>query len=210
MKLIRIFYKAARIIFYKIDAGYSWIITFIKFSLNGVKFHNNFSARGIPIVNVNLKGKFSIGNKIYINSGKYYNMIGRQQQCYFVVGEGAELIIGDNVGISSTSLICYNKITVGSNVKFGGNVAVYDTDFHSLDENDRNAKPEITESIKTRPVYIGDGAFIGAHSTILKGVTIGSNAIIGAGSIVSRDVPANEIWGGNPAKLIRSKEVKLV
>ena len=53
------------------------------------------------------------------------------------------------------------------------------------------------------PIAIGDNAFIGAHSTILKGVTIGANSIIGAASLVTTNIPDNEIWGGNPAKFIR-------
>lgn len=51
---------------------------------------------------------------------------------------------------------------------------------------------------------IKDNAFIGAHSIILKGVTIGEKSIIGAGSVVARDVPDGEIWAGNPAKFIKN------
>jgi len=54
-----------------------------------------------------------------------------------------------------------------------------------------------------KAVVIDDGSFIGAHSIILKGVTIGKESIIGAGSVVTKNVPDGEIWGGNPAKLIR-------
>lgn len=50
---------------------------------------------------------------------------------------------------------------------------------------------------------IGDNVLIGAHSIILKGVTIGNNAVVAAGSVVSRSIPANELWGGNPAKFIK-------
>ncbi len=56
------------------------------------------------------------------------------------------------------------------------------------------------------PIKIGDNVWIGANSVILKGVTIGNNAIIAAGSIVTKDVPANAIVGGCPAKVIRYKE----
>jgi acetyltransferase-like isoleucine patch superfamily enzyme len=175
--------------------------------LNGVKFKNDFIARGIPVVNVNLKGKFVIGKRFEFKSGRYHNMIGRQQPCFFIVGEGAELFVGDNVGISATALICYNKIVIGNNVKIGGNVVIYDTDFHALDPFQRNAIPEITGNVKTAPVFINDGAFIGAHSTILKGVTIGRNAIIGACSVVVKNVPDGQIWAGNPARLIKSEIV---
>lgn len=52
-------------------------------------------------------------------------------------------------------------------------------------------------------MVINDNVFIGAHSIILKGVTVGRNSIIGAGSVVARNIPENEIWAGNPAKKIK-------
>lgn len=54
------------------------------------------------------------------------------------------------------------------------------------------------------PVKIGKNVWIGSNSTILPGVTIGDNAIIGAGSVVTKDIPADMIAVGNPAKVIRS------
>ena len=76
-----------------------------------------------------------------------------------------------------------------------------DTDFHSLDFKKRICIPDT--DIKTGSIVIKKGAFIGSHSIILKNVTIGENSIIGAGSVVTRDIPANEIWAGNPVKFIK-------
>ena len=56
------------------------------------------------------------------------------------------------------------------------------------------------------PVVIKDGAFIGAHTIVLKGVTIGERSIVGAGSVVTRSIPDYEIWAGNPAKFIKKVE----
>ena len=55
----------------------------------------------------------------------------------------------------------------------------------------------------SKAVRIGKRVFIGGHSIILKGVTIGDEAVIGACSVVTRDVPAREIWAGNPARFIK-------
>lgn len=183
---------------------FSWLITYMKFLMNGVRFDADFISRGVPIINVNLKGYFSVGKQFFMHSGKYFNMIGRQQRCYFIVGKNAELQIGNNVGISSTAIVCQNKITIADNVRIGGGVVIYDTDFHSLNHQHRTAVPENLTTINTSPVYIMEYAFIGAHSIILKGVTIGKRSIIGAGSVVTKSVPDNEIWAGNPAKFIKS------
>jgi acetyltransferase-like isoleucine patch superfamily enzyme len=188
---------------FQIGIRFSWIITYSKLKMNGVIFNNDFISKGIPIINVSLSGSFSIGKNFIVHSGKYYNMIGRQQRCFFIVGKKAKLLIGDNVGISGTALICHKEIIIEDNVRIGGGVVIYDTDFHSLDLGERIAIPEITENIRISPVKIKQGAFIGAHSIILKGVVIGNNSILGAGSVLSKSIPDNQLWAGNPAKFIR-------
>jgi acetyltransferase-like isoleucine patch superfamily enzyme len=202
MHIIRKIYKGLRVVFYRVACSYSWGITCFKFYLNGVKF-SDFISYGIPVINVDLEGRFTIGKHFSFNSGKYFNMVGRQQPCYFIVAKNALLSIDENVGMSSTAIVCHNRISIGKNVKIGGNTVIYDTDFHSLDPKYRNSYPESLTGVRTRPVIIKDGAFIGAHCTILKGVTIGVNAIVGAGSVVNQSIPDGQIWIGNPARYIR-------
>ena len=79
---------------------------------------------------------------------------------------------------------------------------ITDTDFHSVQIEYRRESPDT--HVVVAPVRISDGVFIGARVIILKGVTIGENAVIGAGSVVTKDVHANEVWAGNPAKCIKS------
>ena len=55
-------------------------------------------------------------------------------------------------------------------------------------------------------VYIEDGAFIGTNAIICKDVRIGKNSVVAAGSVVTKDIPANEVWGGNPARFIKKRE----
>ena len=88
----------------------------------------------------------------------------------------------------------------------GGNVCIYDTDFHSIRPEYRINTDKDQENMKMSPITIEDNVFIGAHSTILKKTKIGKNSIIGAGSLVSGNIPPNEIWAGNPAIFI--KEIK--
>ena len=56
-----------------------------------------------------------------------------------------------------------------------------------------------------KPIIVGDGCWIGANSLIMPGVTIGNGVVIAAGSVVTKDIPANEVWAGNPAKFIRKR-----
>jgi acetyltransferase-like isoleucine patch superfamily enzyme len=183
---------------------YWFLATKIIFSAFRVE-QRTFQTNGLPYVFVK-NGSFIIGKDFKMNNHFAGNIIGRQQKCIFVVNRG-HLKIGNNVGMSSTAIICHNQITIGDNVRIGGNTVIYDTDFHSLDYRDRINIPEIKDTIKTKPVHIGENVFIGAHTTILKGTFIGNNSIIGAGSLVSGHIPENEIWGGNPANFIKKINV---
>ena len=173
------------------------------FELNHVQYESGMQANGVPIIHVAPTGSMTIGNDFRFNNGIHHNRIGRQQRCNFMVGRNARLLIGNNVGMSSTAIVCMSKVTIGDNVKLGGNVVIYDTDFHALDAQQRLDPYADAQERKNLAVELKENVFIGAHSTILKGVTIGSNSIVGAGSLVSRSIPDNEIWGGNPAKFIR-------
>lgn len=177
--------------------------TWIKLKGNGVEF-STLSTNGIPMIDVKIGGKFSIGKNFRMNNGRYYNKIGRQQPSTFVVAKNGFLNFGDNVGVSSSAFFCTLRISIGNNVMIGGNCVFYDTDFHSLNFLDRRDEKLDYEKKRCAPIEIQDDVFIGAHSTILKGVTIGKRSIIGAGSVVSKSIPPNEIWGGNPIAYIRS------
>jgi len=88
-------------------------------------------------------------------------------------------------------------IKIGDNVSISANVTILTAD------HDPNS-PEF--SGRTAPVVIEDYVFIGTGAMILKGVRLGAGAIVGAGSIVTRDVPAGEIWAGNPARKIGMRQ----
>lgn len=89
------------------------------------------------------------------------------------------------------------KVRIGDDVMIGPNVSIY-TACHPLDEQERNSLIEWAE-----PVVIGNSVWIGGNAVILPGVTIGNNVVIGAGSVVTKDIPDNEVVAGNPAKIIK-------
>lgn len=93
-----------------------------------------------------------------------------------------------------------SQIQIGENVNIGSDCKIFDHDFHSIDYETRIHGDS---EIKTSPVHIDDGAFIGTNSIILKGVTVGKHSVVGAGSVVTKTIPDNEIWAGNPARFIR-------
>lgn len=194
--------KGFRLITNKVRSPINKIFTWWKFYTNNIQF-KDFSSNGIPFIMI-ARGSFcKIGRNFKMNNGNFGNPLGRPQKCILSVDYNASLIIGDNVGISSTAIVSNKSIIIGNNVQIGGGTCIYDTDFHSLDPFYRqNAKLDSKDK-KKATVTIMDNAFIGAHSTILKGVSIGENAIIGACSVVTKNIPANEIWAGNPAKFIR-------
>ncbi len=203
MRILIILYKGCKRINSFLCRLLGQMMAYILMKLNGVIINSGFTSRGIPIVDVSIDGSFILGKNFVMNNGKRYNKIGRQQQCIFYVGKSAKLEIGNNVGISATAIICDKHIKIGDDVKIGGNVVIYDTDFHPLDPTLRKVSAFEKYHTNKKDVIIGNNVFIGAHSTILKGVHIGENSIIGAGSVVTKTIPDNEIWGGNPAKFIR-------
>ena len=115
---------------------------------------------------------------------------------------GAEIKIGDNVGLNGTSITARSKtITIGDGTMIAPNVIIVDSDFHALwppESRLLNPCPE-----NDADVAIGTNVWIGINAIILKGVKIGDNSIVGAGSVVTKDIPSDCIFAGNPAKLIK-------
>ena len=112
----------------------------------------------------------------------------------------ASLVIGNHTGFSGVSIFCASSIKIGNYCNIGGNVFIWDTDFHPLNMEERRIS---SQNIRSSPIIIEDDVFIGANSIILKGVSIGQGSIVGAGSVVTKNIPPMEIWAGNPAKFIR-------
>lgn len=105
-----------------------------------------------------------------------------------------EVKIGCNVIVMNGCLMMSaGGITIDDEAQIAANVQLISNN-HDLD--DRNV-------ITCRPIHIGKRVWIGAGATILPGVTIGDNAVVGAGSVVTKDVEANTIVAGNPAKIIK-------
>jgi acetyltransferase-like isoleucine patch superfamily enzyme len=114
----------------------------------------------------------------------------------FYTNFGRFITIGKRVFINhACSFLDMGGITIEDDVLIGPKVNLI-TENHPLDPSDRRA-------LVSRPIVIKRNAWIGAAATILPGVTIGENSVVAAGAVVSKDVPANTVVGGIPAKFIK-------
>ncbi|MEO6669096.1 MAG: acyltransferase [Ferruginibacter sp.] len=109
--------------------------------------------------------------------------------------------IGKNCKISSHSFIC-EGVHIEDNVFVGHGVMFTNDLFPRATNADGSAQSEADWLLIE--TFIRKGASIGSNATILCGITIGENALIGAGSVVTKNVPANTIFAGNPAKFIKN------
>jgi acetyltransferase-like isoleucine patch superfamily enzyme len=142
-----------------------------------------------------------IGNHFRYNSNTFYNRYGVRNSCHLsALQDGAEIVIGNNVGISGVYISAWKKIVICDNVIIGANTIITDCDWHQLQVADHCDK----NKIKSKPVLIEENVWIGANVQIYKGVTIGKGSVIGGGSVVYENVPDNTLVKGNPARNIRS------
>ena len=156
---------------------------------------------GILTIRSSKRNSITIGENVQIRSGKAYNIIGGDTRLILRTIDDGQIRIGNGVGISNSAVVSANSITIEDDVFIGGSCAIYDTDFHSSEYDQRINQGD--KNIKSAPVIIKKGAFIGSRCIILKGVTVGEDSIIGAGSVVTKDIPDGEIWAGNPARFIK-------
>lgn len=171
------------------------------FRLKGVRFGRKIKTRGVIYVVVSPRktGFVRIGDSVTINSSLKSDPVTNARTTVLYAFHGGKIDIGDRVGISNSVIASFSSVRIDEDVMVGADCRIWDTDFHSSIFTERihgNA------GIKSKPVWIQRGAFIGAGSTVLKGVTIGEEAVVGTGSVVTCDIPPREIWGGNPAKFI--------
>ena len=133
-----------------------------------------------------------------LGHGCRLDLDGKKKTLFF----GKDCDFGDN-----SHIVAFENVTIGDNVLCASNVFISDTDHGCYSEkfisqSDPKTNPKGRELI-TRPVKIGNNVWIGQNAAILSGVTIGDGAVIGANSVVTKDVEANTIVCGAPAKPIR-------
>lgn len=117
----------------------------------------------------------------------------------FYTDFGKNITVGEGVFINACCHFQdHGGVTIGDGCQIGHNV-VFATLDHSL-------VPEDRQTTCPAPIVLGKNVWIGANATILQGVTIGDNAVVGAGAVVTKDVEANTVVGGVPAKFMKRIE----
>lgn len=175
---------------------------------------------GIPIPKNIKTGKNSVINssaifKHFFSTLPYGLILGSHVTIFgasLATEEKALIEIGDYTFISTASIACYERVTIGSYVFIAGGVTIVDTDFHPISAAERLAdtialspagNKKKRPDFKASPVVIEDEVWIGFNATVLKGVKIGKGSIIQPGAVVLKDIPAGKIAAGNPAVVIQ-------
>ncbi len=191
---------------------------FLKKLVIKIYFGNSLFRKGVRIGKdsfIREHTKLSGGSHIKIGNNTRIYPYSRLECFEYISGKqlNPRLTIGDNVLIGrNTTILCANNVTIGSNTMFASYCFVADEN-HGIDPS--SPKRYECQPLELSEVHIGENCWIGEKSIILPGVTIGDNTVIGAGSIVTKDIPANSIAVGNPARVIKrynfgTKEWELV
>ncbi len=175
----------------------------------GVKYGTGLLLKGVPVI-FNKKGaRISIGSGVTVKSSFLSNLVGLYSRTIIVTrAKGAEIVIGDNVGISGATIYARKGIYIGDNTCIGGNCKILDNDFHPIEAESRNrlladSKGGDSDLVPSKEIRIGRDCFIGCNTLILKGTELGDGCVVGAGAVVAGKFESGSVIVGNPAKVIR-------
>jgi acetyltransferase-like isoleucine patch superfamily enzyme len=170
----------------------------------GFSFGAGIKCWGRIFVTKSPHSRIRFGNGVRLGSDFARAGIALYSRCKFIVSGQGRIEIGDRAALSGTSITCRStSVTIGPGTMIAPNVIIVDSDFHARwPPDDRTNSAPLTEEA----VIIGPNVWRGMNTLVLKGVTIGENSIIAAGSVIVRDIPANVVAAGNPAKVVRPLE----
>ena len=137
-----------------------------------------FRSDGRIYIRTQKHGQIEIGKNVCLMSHPGTNLVGLTNPCVLHCHGDGHIVIGDHSGGSAVILSSKSSIRIGRYVKLGGNVRVFDHDYHALDYQDRRHGATDKANCRTKPVMIGDDVFVGTNSIILKGVTLGDLSLI--------------------------------
>ncbi|HEX6866658.1 MAG TPA: acyltransferase [Caulobacteraceae bacterium] len=170
--------------------GSAWRRAVITLAYPGVKLGPGVAVGRGAVVKATDGGAIEIGARTSVGAG-----------CV-LIAKGGRLSIGADGYVGDGCVItCRQSIVIGDDALIAEHVTIRDQD-HAFDDPDT---PIRLQGFVTAPVAIGRDVWLGAKTTIAKGVTVGDGAVVGAGSIATKDVPAFAVAAGAPAKVLRSR-----
>lgn len=174
------------------------------FALHGVRWNSRWHVYGLPLIQRYRGSTITIGNDLWMRNWFSSNPLGVRHKCVLATwSPGAQIEIGDSVGMSGVTICSQTRVRVGDRVAIGNNTTITDTNFHSLDSEVRRVDSLTPTGCDSEEIVIEADCFIGMEVLILKGAHIGRGSVIGAGSVVAGDIPARALAAGNPARVIR-------
>lgn len=200
MKGLRIALAARAALGARASTAFWTLVAHLRLRAHEASVGKALRVRGPLRIHCHRTGRIRIGDHCRIQSGFAGNPVGGSGRMSLWVGPGATLTLGDRVGLSNSTIVCLQSVTIEDDVFLGGGSQVYDTDFHSLDPHERMAPGN--PGSRTAAVVIHRRAFVGGHAILLKGSSVGEAAVLGAGSVARSAIPALQIWAGNPARFL--------
>ncbi len=175
---------------------------FIKLVNPGLKTAGSIKCKNIPQILILDGASITLANQVVLNSANFgYHLSMYKPVKLFAEGAAAKITIGANTRVNGSCIHARQLVSIGENVLIGANSAIFDSNGHPLVMDSPHTR--LTNTDEPRAVHIGDNVWLGAGVTVLPGTTIGSGSVIASGSVVRGNVPANCIFGGNPAQLIK-------
>jgi len=190
-------------IWLKIMKEWWQLIVPLRLNLQGVELGKDVRFYGMPIVSMASDSRIRIGDRVVLCSDSRFTALGVNHSVVLrTLHPGAEIVIGNDSGISGGSICAAIRVELGNQCLLGANVTIVDTDFHAIKPTGRRYNNNRQE-IGVAPVKIEDNVFIGTGAMIFKGVCVGRNSVVGAGAVVTKNVPHNVVVAGNPAKILK-------
>jgi acetyltransferase-like isoleucine patch superfamily enzyme len=178
-----------------LTAKYAWLV--VRLLARKAWLRDRLKLDGLAFIGPRVVLQVKPGARIELGRWSWLGH-GTKVRCHEgVVSIGAKTVLGQECTISA-----YRHVAIGRECVIADRVMFIDFD-HGMAEVER---PIRLQGIYMRDVNVGNNVWIGYGVCILRGVTVGDNAVIGANAVVTRDVPANAVVGGVPARVIRMRE----
>ena len=170
----------------------------LELSLRGVEPGKRVECLGRPIIYKH-GGRIVLGDDVRLWSRDREYIVHNQAVRLFTSAPEAMIEVGARTRLNGVSITAVARVSIGEDcyLAAGTTIIDYNGHVHAAEQRADGMRDE------PRPVTLGNRVWTGLRTIVLKGVTIGDGTIVGAGSVVTRDLPANTLCAGNPARVIR-------